>query len=83
MGPGPWPIDLEASHHLGTTRMGDEPTGSVVDRNCRVHQLENLFVAGGSVFPTSGCANPTYTICALSIRLAEHLRGELCAEAAR
>lgn len=82
-GPGPWPIDLEASHHLGTTRMGDEPTVSVVDRNCRVHQLENLFVAGGSVFPTSGCANPTYTICALSIRLAEHLRGELCAEAAR
>lgn len=76
-GARPWPIDLEASHHLGTTRMGQDPATSVVDPDCRVHELENLFVAGGSVFPTSGCANPTYTIVALAIRLAAHLGREL------
>jgi choline dehydrogenase-like flavoprotein len=70
----PWPVNQEASHHLGTTRMGDDPQTSVVDKNLRVHSVDNLYMAGGSVFPTSGCANPTYTICALSIRLAEELR---------
>ncbi|MFG0319160.1 MAG: FAD-dependent oxidoreductase, partial [Planctomycetota bacterium JB042] len=71
----PWPIDEDASHHLGTTRMGEDPATSVVDPDLRVHELDNLFVSGGSVFPTSGCANPTFTIVALAIRLAEHLRG--------
>lgn len=70
----PWPIDQDASHHLGTTRMGDDPRESVVDRHGRVHGVDNVYLAGGSVFPTSGCANPTYTIVALSIRLADHLR---------
>ncbi|MBK7644879.1 MAG: GMC family oxidoreductase [Planctomycetes bacterium] len=73
----PWPIDQDASHHMGTTRMGTDPANSVVDPDGRVHSLENLYIAGASVFPTSGSANPTYTIVALSIRLAEHLRGEL------
>ncbi len=54
--------------------MGNDPKTSVVDKNLRVHSMNNLYVSSGSVFPTSGCANPTYTICALSIRLAEHLR---------
>jgi choline dehydrogenase-like flavoprotein len=72
-----WPIDQDASHHVGTTRMGDDPATSVVDADARVHGTANLYCAGGSVFPTSGCANPTYTICALSIRLAEHLVREL------
>jgi choline dehydrogenase-like flavoprotein len=73
----PWPIDQDASHHLGTTRMGRDPTTSVVDPNLRLHSAENVWLAGGSVFPTSGCANPTYTITALSLRLAAHLRREL------
>jgi len=73
----PWPIDEEASHHVGTTKMGDDPETSVVDANCRVHSAANIYMAGASVFPTSGCANPTFTIVALSIRLAEHLRHEV------
>lgn len=73
-GAQPWPIDQDASHHLGTTRMGTDPASSVVDPDLALHGAENVFCAGGSVFPTSGCANPTYTIVALSIRLAQHLR---------
>ncbi|MFB3906471.1 MAG: FAD-dependent oxidoreductase [Acidobacteriota bacterium] len=70
----PWPINADASHHMGSTRMGSDPRTSVVDSNCLVHGVRNLYVAGSSVFPTSGYANPTYTIVALAIRLAEHLR---------
>ena len=62
-------------HHIGTARMGNEPRSSVVDANCRVHSVDNLFVAGAAVFPTSSQANPTLTIVALSLRLAEHLKG--------
>ena len=76
-GTSPWPIDQDASHHMGTTRMGTDLSTSVVDPNLRVHGLANLYAAGASVFPTSGCVNPTYTIVALSIRLARHLRGAL------
>jgi choline dehydrogenase-like flavoprotein len=64
-------------HHLGTTRMHDDPEQGVVDSNGRVHGLANLFVAGGSVFPTVGAANPTLTITALAIRLSDHLLGHL------
>lgn len=60
-------------HHLGTTRMADSPQAGVVDRNCRVFGLDNFYIAGSSVFPTGGCANPTLTILALAIRLADHL----------
>ncbi len=70
----PWPITADASHHLGGTIMGNDPKTSVVDKNLKVHSVDNLYVVTGSVFPTSGCANPTYTICALSIRLADRLR---------
>jgi len=70
----PWPINSDASHHMGSTRMGTNPRTSVVDPDCRVHGVPKLYIAGSSVFPTGGYANPTYTIVALAIRLAEHLR---------
>jgi choline dehydrogenase-like flavoprotein len=69
----PWPITQDASHHMGTTRMGADPSTSVVTPDGRLHSVENVYMAGASVFPTSGSANPTFTIVALSIRLAEHL----------
>lgn len=73
----PWPIAQDASHHMGTTRMGDDPRTSVVTRDLALHGCPNVFLAGASVFPTGGCANPTYTLTALSVRLAEHLRRAL------
>ena len=57
------------AHQLGTTRMSASSTSGVADANCRLHETDNLFVAGGSVFATSGYANPTLTIVALSSRL--------------
>ena len=62
------------AHHMGTTRMANDPVDGVVDRNLRVHGVDNLHVAGSSVFPTGGWAFPTFTLVALSMRLAEHLR---------
>ncbi|QLE56784.1 FAD-dependent oxidoreductase [Nostoc sp. TCL26-01] len=61
-------------HHMGTTRMHDDPKQGVVDRNCQVHGVSNLFIASSSVFPTGGYANPTLTIVALAIRLADHVK---------
>lgn len=61
-------------HHMGTTRMHADPADGVVDGDGRVHGIDNLYVAGSSVFPTSGFANPTLTIVALALRMAEHLR---------
>ncbi|HEY0502161.1 MAG TPA: GMC family oxidoreductase [Lysobacter sp.] len=65
------------SHHMGTTRMADDPRDGVVDRHCKVHGIDNLHIAGSSVFPTGSWAFPTFTIIALSLRLAEHLRTRL------
>jgi choline dehydrogenase-like flavoprotein len=65
--------DLSAHHHAGTTRMAGRPEDGVVSPECRVFGYENLYVAGASVFPTAGFANPTLTIVALSRRLARHL----------
>lgn len=60
-------------HHMGTTRMSVDPKKGVVDPDGRVHGISNLFVAGPSVFPTGGHANPVLTIVALTLRLAEHI----------
>jgi choline dehydrogenase-like flavoprotein len=61
-------------HHLGTTRMHVDERCGVVDPDGRVHGVGNLYVTGGSVFPTGGYANPSLTIAALAIRLADHVR---------
>jgi choline dehydrogenase-like flavoprotein len=61
-------------HHMGTTRMSDFPDRGVVDPDCRVFGTENLYVASSSVFPAVGYANPTLTIVALALRLADHLK---------
>jgi choline dehydrogenase-like flavoprotein len=62
------------AHNIGTTRMSTSPESGVVDVNCKVHGFENLYVAGASVFPTSGHANPTLMLIALSLRLGNHLK---------
>ena len=79
-----WPVDPTVSnhpiggyHHMGTTRMSQTSGTGVVDGDCRVHGYANLYIAGSSVFPTGGWANPTLTIVALSLRLADHLAAEL------
>ena len=66
--------DKGGYHHMGTTRMGTDPKVSVVDSDCRVHGMGNLYIAGSSVFPTGGWANPTLTILALAMRLGDHIR---------
>jgi choline dehydrogenase-like flavoprotein len=71
-----WPEDLDGGqHHMGTTRMSDDPKEGVVDSDCCVHGMSNLFVAGSSVFPTPGGATPTLLLVALALRLADHLKG--------
>ena len=67
----------DVAHHIGTTRMADDPAQGVVDRHCRMHAIDNLYVAGSSVFATGGHANPTLTIVALALRLADHLKSRL------
>jgi choline dehydrogenase-like flavoprotein len=70
-----WKFEKPAMHHhMGATRMHNDPKQGVVDANCKVHGITNLFIAGSSIFPTSGYANPTLTIIALSLRLADHIK---------
>jgi choline dehydrogenase-like flavoprotein len=72
------PLDLHGGvHQMGTTRMHTDPRQGVVDTNCRVHGLSNLFIAGSSVFPTVGYANPVLTLVALALRLADHVKESL------
>jgi choline dehydrogenase-like flavoprotein len=63
-------------HHMGTTRMHNDPAQGVVDQNCKVHGLANLYIAGSSCFTTAGAANPTLSVVALSLRLANHLNSQ-------
>lgn len=76
--PKEWPRQTHGGwHHMGTTRMSADPKQGVVDGQCKVHGLDNLSIAGSSVFTTGGAANPTLTIVALALRLADHLKGKL------
>lgn len=69
------PSDIHGGyHHMGSTRMHNDPKQGVVDENCKVHDVENLYIAGSSVFTTGGYANPVLTAVALTIRLADHLK---------
>lgn len=73
-----WPDSLHGGHHhMGTTRMSESPQKGVVDPNCKIHGVENLYVAGSSVYPTSGVANPTLTLVALALRISDHLKKQL------
>ena len=71
------PLDPAAHHHAGTTRFHADPTVAVADPDGRVHGTENLYVLGASLFPSAGVANPTLTIAALALRMADHLRERL------
>ncbi len=82
----PWLLDQQddwrsrlhdMAHPMGTTRMSSDPAAGVVDRNCAVHGVENLYIAGSSVFSTAGTANPTLLLVSLAIRLADHLHESL------
>ena len=73
-----WPEFLGGGwHHMGTTRMHNNPREGVIDSDCKVHGLSNLHIAGSAAFPTSGAANPTLTLVSLTLRLADHLREKL------
>jgi choline dehydrogenase-like flavoprotein len=64
-------------HHIGTTRMSDNSKNGVVDANCKVYGISNLYIAGSSCYPTGGSVNPTLTIVALSLRLSDHLKEQI------
>lgn len=64
-------------HHIGTTKMSDDPSSGVVDANCRVHGVSNLYVGGSSTFPTAGYSGPTMMLIAMAMRLSDHLKTEL------
>jgi choline dehydrogenase-like flavoprotein len=70
-------IIIDMAHTTGTTRMSDDPKLGIVNSNCQVHGVAGLYVAGASVFPTSGHANPTLMIVALAIRLADRIKIDL------
>ena len=64
---------IDQNHRIGTTRMGESKATGVVDKNCKVFDIDNLYISGGSVFRTGSSANPGLTMMAVSFRLAEHL----------
>jgi choline dehydrogenase-like flavoprotein len=82
IGDGEWPETFEREgnwHHMGTTRMHESARQGVVDRNCQMHGMTNLYVAGSSVFPTVSSDFPTITLTALALRLAQHIASRLLA----
>jgi choline dehydrogenase-like flavoprotein len=75
---GQWLTGLDwGNHHMGTTRAHVDPKKGVVDANLQVHGVVNLFVVGSAVYPTYGAVNPTLSIVAMALRLADHVKGLL------
>ncbi|NNE02857.1 MAG: GMC family oxidoreductase [Eudoraea sp.] len=73
-----WPEGTNGGwHHMGTTRMSDDPKKGVVDANCQIHGIHNLYVAGAACFATSSAPNPTLTLVALSLRLSDHIKNKM------
>ncbi len=73
-----WPAGTNGGwHHMGTTRMSIDPKQGVVDANCQVHGIGNLYVAGSGCYATSGAPNPTLTLVALSLRLSDYVKGRM------
>ena len=73
-----WPSGTNAGwHHMGTTRMHNDPKKGVVNEHCQVHGIDNLYIAGSGCYPTSGTSNPTLTLVALSLKLSEHLKAKM------
>jgi choline dehydrogenase-like flavoprotein len=73
-----WPKGTNGGwHHMGTTRMSDDPRAGVVDKHCQVHGIDNLHVAGASCYATAGAPNPTLTLVALSLRLSDRIKARL------
>ncbi len=64
-------------HHMGTTRMADDPKKGVVDSNCQVHGISNLYIAGAACYPTSAAPNPTLTLTALTLRLSDYIKNSI------
>jgi choline dehydrogenase-like flavoprotein len=75
--PGTDKDEVGGKHHMGTTRMSADPRDGVVNADCRVHGIDNLYIGGSSVFSTPGHSNPTYTLTQLALRLGDHLTGRL------
>ena len=75
---GPWTSHIAGNHHhhIGTTRMHENPKYGVVDAECRVHGMSNLYIAGSSVYPTAGTGSVTLMLVALAIRLSDHLKNK-------
>lgn len=72
-----WPENVAGGwHHMGTTRMHVNRSEGVVNENCKVHEMDNLYISGSSCFPTAGSSNPTFTIVAMTLRLADHLKSQ-------
>jgi choline dehydrogenase-like flavoprotein len=71
------PTQPATNHELGGCRMGSDPRTSVVNADCRTHDVPNLYIVDGSVFPSASEKNPTHTIMALAARTADHLAGRL------
>jgi choline dehydrogenase-like flavoprotein len=73
-----WPSFISGGwHHMGTLRMNSDPKQGVTDANCKVHGINNLYIGGAAVYPTAGAVNPTFTLVALSLRLADHLKATI------